>query len=241
MTDPRLPGPDLLVLWDIDLTLVDYSGIGREWYGQAMTAAHGLPISYVPMFPGRTERAITAELLEAHGIAVTEEAVQALFTELVAIADAARPSLPTAGRALPGAAALLAALAERPNVVQSLVTGNLPELAACKLEAFDLHHHLDFEVGGYGGVSADRHELVAAAMSAAAAKYGTAFEPGRVVVIGDTPHDVTAALHHGAIAVGVATGRSTPEELAESGADLVLADLSDTPVVLAALVNAVKS
>lgn len=238
MTDPRAPGPDLLVLWDIDLTLVDYSGIGRQWYSEAMTAAHGTPISYVPMFPGRTERAITAELLDAHGIEVTEEAVQALFAQLVAIADAARPHLPGLGRALPGAAALLAALAERPTVVQSLVTGNLPELAACKLEAFDLHHHLDFEVGGYGGVSADRHELVAAAMRAASAKYGTAFDPARVVVIGDTPHDVAAALHHGAIAVGVATGRSSAEELAASGAHLVLADLSDTPAVLAALVGA---
>ncbi|UVS81061.1 HAD family hydrolase [Actinokineospora sp. UTMC 2448] len=238
VTDPRVPGPDLLVLWDIDLTLVDYSGIGRDWYGQAMTAAHGLPIRHVPTFPGRTERAITAELLEAHGIAVTEETVQALFAELVAIADAARADMPTLGRALPGAAALLAALAEHPGVVQSLVTGNLPELAACKLEAFDLHHHLDFEVGGYGGVSPDRHELVKTAMQAASAKYGTDFEPGRVVVIGDTPHDVAAALHHGAIGVGVATGRSSVSELRDSGAHLVLEDLSDTPAVLAALVGA---
>lgn len=241
VTDPHAPGPDLLVLWDIDLTLVDYSGIGRQWYGEAMAAAHGMPISHVPMFPGRTERAITAELLAAHGIEATEEAVQALFAELVAIADAARPHLSGLGRALPGAAALLAALAEQPNIVQSLVTGNLPELAACKLEAFDLHHHLDFEVGGYGGVSADRHDLVDCAMRAASAKYGTAFDPGRVVVVGDTPHDVAAALHHGAIGVGVATGRSTVEELKDSGAQLVLADLSDTPVVLAALIDAASS
>ncbi|MFC5289324.1 HAD family hydrolase [Actinokineospora guangxiensis] len=241
MTDPRLPGPDLLVLWDIDLTLVDYSGIGRKWYGEAMTAAHGLPIVHVPAFPGRTERSITAELLTAHGVEVTETAVQALFTELIAIAEAARADLPELGRALPGAAALLAALAERPNVVQSLVTGNLPELAACKLEAFDLHHHLDFEVGGYGGLSADRHDLVSAAIAAAGAKYGTAFDPARVVVIGDTPHDVAAALHHGAIGVGVATGRSTVAELRESGAQLVLEDLSDTPTALAALMDAAST
>ncbi|GAA4442338.1 haloacid dehalogenase-like hydrolase [Actinokineospora soli] len=241
MTDPRVPGPDLLVLWDIDLTLVDYSGIGRDWYCRAMTAAHGQEIRYVPMFPGRTERAITSELLTAHGIEVTEDAVQALFAELIAIADAARASLPELGRELPGAADLLAELAEQPGVVQSLVTGNLPELAACKLEAFDLHHHLDFEVGGYGGVSADRHELVADAMRAAGAKYGTEFDPGRVVVIGDTPHDVEAALHHGAIAVGVATGRSSARELRDSGAHLVLEDLSDTPVVLAALVGAASA
>ncbi|MGW5049983.1 HAD family hydrolase [Actinokineospora sp. NPDC004072] len=240
VTDPRHPGPDLLVLWDIDLTLVDYSGIGRDWYGQAMSAAHGQPIRHVPTFPGRTERAIATELLEAHGIEVTEDALQALFTQLIAIADAARPDLPTLGRALPGAAALLAALAEQPGVVQSLVTGNLPELAACKLEAFDLHHHLDFEIGGYGAHSPDRHDLVAAAMKAAAEKYATSFEPGRVVVIGDTPHDIAAALHHGAIGVGVATGRSTVEELKDSGAHLVLEDLSDTPVVLAALVNAAR-
>jgi phosphoglycolate phosphatase-like HAD superfamily hydrolase len=57
------------------------------------------------------------------------------------------------------------------------------------------------------------------------------------VVIGDTPHDVDAALHHGAVAIGVATGRSSAAELREAGAHVVLTDLSDTAAVLAAVLG----
>ncbi|NUT94124.1 MAG: HAD family hydrolase, partial [Saccharothrix sp.] len=55
--------------------------------------------------------------------------------------------------------------------------------------------------------------------------------------IGDTPHDVDAALHHGALAIGVATGRSSVEELEDAGAHVVLKDLSDTEAVLSAILR----
>ncbi|MGQ0841815.1 HAD hydrolase-like protein [Actinokineospora sp.] len=233
--------PTTLVLWDIDLTLVDYSGIGRRWYGEALATVLGIELAHVPAFPGRTERSITVELLEAHGVERTEEHIQRMFAELIAIATAARHDLHTLGRPLPGATEILGVLAERPDVVQSLVTGNLPELADCKLTPFGLDRHLDFEVGGYGSLSIDRHELVSAAMAAAGAKYRTRFAPDRVVVIGDTPHDVAAALHHGAVGVGVATGRHSAAELADAGAHLVLRDLSDTAAVLDALIGCTGS
>ncbi|SER95793.1 HAD family hydrolase [Actinokineospora terrae] len=227
----------ILVLWDVDQTLVDYSGTGREWYGQALTAVAGVELAHVPAFPGRTERSITVELLEAHGVEWTEEHVERMFAELITIATAARPHLTSLGRALPGAPQVLAELAGRPEVVQSLVTGNLVELADCKLAAFDLLPHVDLEVGGYGSVSTDRHELVAAARRAAEAKYGTTFDPRSIVVIGDTPHDVAAAQHHGAVGVAVATGRHSVAELVACGADVVLTDLTDTDAVVATLLR----
>ncbi len=236
MTDrTTLAAPTTLVLWDIDLTLVDYSGTGRKWYGEALATVLGVEMAHLPVFAGRTERSITVEMLEAHGVDWTEDHVARVFAELVAIATAARPELPALGRPLPGAAEVLRELAGRADVVQSLVTGNLPELADCKLATFGLDRYVDLEVGGYGSLSADRHELVAAAVGAASAKYG--FRPERVVVVGDTPHDVAAALHHGAVGVGVATGRHTTAELAAAGAHLVLADLSDTDAVVSALVG----
>src|SRR5262249_9601987 len=143
---------------------------------------------------GRTERSLTVELLTTHGVAGDEESVQAMFTELVRLADEARPDLSTMGRALPGAAEVLAAIDGRSGVVQSLVTGNLPELAGYKLEPFGLDRYLDLEVGGYGSTSADRHDLVSDAMGLAARKYGHEFSPSSVVVIGDSPLDMAAGL-----------------------------------------------
>ncbi|CRK58550.1 Haloacid dehalogenase-like hydrolase [Alloactinosynnema sp. L-07] len=230
---------DTLVLWDIDLTLVDYSGIGKLWYGQAVNAVLGVDIEHVPLFPGRTERSLTAEILTAHGAELSEDNIQRMFAELVRLADEA--DLASLGRALPGAAAILEALANRADVVQSLVTGNLPELADRKLTPFGLHDYVDFEIGGYGSLSEHRHDLVSAAMAAAGGKHGTTFAPRSVVVIGDTPHDVEAALHHGAVGVGVATGRHTAADLTAAGAHLVLDDLSDTPAVLSGLLGCVGS
>lgn len=227
-----------LVLWDIDLTLIDARGLGHDWYRTALNAAVGLELRKAPTFPGRTERAITMELLTAHDIEPTEELIKRLHVELIGAAEREHPLLAERGHALPGSAEALAALAAEPDVVQSLVTGNLVEIARFKLETFGLDTHVDFEIGGYGTMSEHRPVLVTEAMRLATAKHGAHFPPESVVVIGDTPHDVDAALHHGAIAIGVATGRSSEEELREAGAHTVLADLRDTDALLAAVLRA---
>jgi phosphoglycolate phosphatase len=186
-----------LVLWDIDLTLVDFTGTGHAWYGEALARVTGETLRHLPNFAGRTERSITTEMLTSHGADAGDEHVERMFAELVAIADAERPRFTTLGRALAGSAEILTALAARTDVVQSLVTGNLPALAGYKLEAFDLHHHVDFEIGGYGSLSEAREDLVADAMRRAEAKHGTTFPPSSVVVIAtprwtSPPADTTA-------------------------------------------------
>ena len=215
-----------LVLWDIDQTLVDLRGVGREWYARVVPEVTGTAFAGMPPFFGRTERAITAEVLKLHGIEPDEETVRKVWAGLVAASEQAMPALAERGLVLPGAAAALTGLASAGGAVQSLVTGNLREVAWHKLAAFDLHRHLDFEIGGYGSLSEHRPDLVAHAVSLAG------FVPDAVVVIGDTPHDVEAALAHDAVAVGVATGRFSGEDLRDAGAHTVLADLSDTPAVL---------
>jgi phosphoglycolate phosphatase-like HAD superfamily hydrolase len=192
----------------------------------------------MPVFGGRTERAITMELLTAHGLDPDEETIQRLWAELVLAAEEAGPAILERGRALPGAAAALSSLAGEPGVVQSLVTGNLPEVSRHKLTPFALHTHLDYEIGGYGSLSAYRPELVPRAVELAAAKHGHAFPPESVVVIGDTPHDVEAALRHDAVSVAVATGQFSADELRDAGAHTVLADLADLGAVRTAILGA---
>jgi phosphoglycolate phosphatase len=232
------PRPHRLVLWDIDQTLVDLSGLGASWYATALLATTGTAMHTLPEFGGRTELAISADVLVSHGIEPTEEAIQALWQALIEVSEQAWPTLREGGRALPGAAAALLDLAGHGGVVQTLVTGNLPEISRHKLTAFDLHEHLDLEIGGYGSLSAHRPDLVAYAVGRAAAKHGTEFAPDAVVIVGDTPHDITAALAHGAVAVGVATGHFTAVELRDAGAHIVLSDLSDTAAVRTALLGA---
>lgn len=139
------------------------------------------------------------------------------------------------GFALPGAEEALDALAEVPGVVQSVVTGNTREIATEKLSAFGLDTHLDLEVGGYGDDATVRGELVRLARDRAQRAHGLDVPWERVVVVGDTAHDVAGAVDNGARAVGVASGGSGPDELREAGAAVVLADLCDTAAVVRAL------
>jgi phosphoglycolate phosphatase-like HAD superfamily hydrolase len=55
------------------------------------------------------------------------------------------------------------------------------------------------------------------------------------VVIGDTVHDVIAALANDARAIGVATGATSMAELQNAGAHAVLPDLSNVDAVVHAV------
>jgi phosphoglycolate phosphatase-like HAD superfamily hydrolase len=224
-----------LVLWDIDQTLINAKGMGHSWYRVALRAATGVELRHAPSYPGRTEMAISRELLTLHDLEPSDELIALLHRELIAVADREHPALASKGRALAGAAEVLEALARRADVVQSVVTGNLVEIARYKLAAYGLDPHVDFDIGGYGSVSDQRSSLVVEAIRLATEKHGHDFPVDRVVVLGDTPHDIAAALHHGAIAIGVATGSFSVAELQAAGPRAVLADLSDTEAVLAAI------
>ncbi|KEI44377.1 HAD family hydrolase [Saccharopolyspora rectivirgula] len=224
-----------LVLWDIDLTLIDARGFGTRWYRKALAEVTGKDLIRMPNTAGRTELAITTDVLNTHGLPADDDTVSAMFTALTKAVEATREELAAQGSAMPGAAQALAHLASADGIAQTPVTGNLPEVAHHKLAAFDLQEHLDFGLGGFGHLSHHRHDLIADSVRKAEARTGRQIDAGSVVVVGDTPHDVAGALRFGAVAVGVATGGHTEEELRAAGAHHVLPHLADTERVLGAL------
>jgi phosphoglycolate phosphatase-like HAD superfamily hydrolase len=124
------------------------------------------------------------------------------------------------------------------RVYQSVLTGNIRPVAEMKLAALGLRDGLDLCIGAYGDDHEDRTELVHVARRRAAGVHGrsaTAFDGTSTVVIGDTPHDMSAALSAGARVIGVATGSYSEADLVAAGAHAVLSDLTDTPAVLRAL------
>jgi phosphoglycolate phosphatase len=140
-------------------------------------------------------------------------------------------------KALPGAHAALSALAAVPGVVQSVLTGNVRQVAEAKLTPLGLSEQLDLDVGAYGNEHEIRAELVPLATSRAAAAYGGDFGGAATILVGDTPLDVAAALATGARAVAVATGQFTMGELEASGAGAVLADLTGTADLVTAVLG----
>jgi phosphoglycolate phosphatase len=224
----------LLVLWDVDHTLADTNGVGRHLYQLAFTEMFGGELPRPGSMAGRTDRAIALEVLNLAGVPEPRQRVGAFEAALAAHAPGLAGLVAERARALPGAAAALAALAGR-QVVQSLLTGNIRALAEVKLGPLGLTEHLDLAIGAYGDASEIRAELVPLARGRATLAYGGDYEGEATVLVGDTPLDIEAALVTGARAVGVATGSYSAADLADAGAHAVLADLTSTRQVLAAI------
>jgi phosphoglycolate phosphatase-like HAD superfamily hydrolase len=219
----------ILVLWDIDGTLVDTAGHGRHAFQEAFEAVMGRSPEPVE-FAGRTDHQIALAMLNKE-----REALPRLLEQLAAALEARKEMMSRDGHAYPGVPETLAALHGREDVVQSLLTGNIEANAVLKVGAFGLERWLDFEVGAYGSdPHEERSELVAVARERVRAKYG---EPARAVLVGDTPHDVRAAHEAGARAVAVATGFSAVEALRASRPDVLLDDLRDTAAAVEAIVG----
>jgi phosphoglycolate phosphatase-like HAD superfamily hydrolase len=224
-----------LVLWDIDHTLIETRGVGGEIYAEAFQAVTGHPLDEMPALSGRTEPVIFREALKAHGIA-DSEGLYSRFADEQARGYAARADeLRRRGRALPGAAEALRALANRPDVIQSVLTGNTRPAAEIKLRAFGLDRDLDLDVAAYGTDDDDRPNLVKVARQRAEVAHGVPFDAASTVLIGDTPNDVAAARDGGARIVAVATGSDSAEDLASAGADTVFEDLTQTDDLLTAI------
>ena len=221
---------ELLVLWDVDYTLVAADGLGTRFYEVVFREMFGRELTAVAPKAGRTDRAIVSDTLALAGVPVS--AVDRFLGALsrLAVADA----VPGPVRPLAGAAAAISALAAA-GIRQSVLTGNIKPVAALKLERAGLRDHLDLDAGAYGDVHEIRAELVTAARAAATRVYGLDFPGSRTVLVGDTPLDVEAALATGARAVAVATGSYPAADLAAAGADVVLPDLTDAGAVLAAV------
>ena len=223
----------LLVLWDIDHTLIETRGVGSQVYAEAFAKVTGHPLEKMPELAGRTEPVIFREALKVNGVEPDEDLYDQFAAEQARGYAAHLDELRARGRALPGAAEALRALSERNDVLQSVLTGNTRPSAEIKLRAFDLDRYLDFDIGAYGTDDDTRAKLVDVARQRAEKTHGFSFDDGATILIGDTPNDVAAAQASGARIIAVATGKDSAAALAEAGAPTVLTDLTDTPAVFA--------
>jgi phosphoglycolate phosphatase len=228
-----------LVLFDIDGTLLTARGAPRRAFTRAMLNVYGTtgPID-AHRFDGKTDPQIARELLELAGLEVP--AIRAGYERLWRCylreleVEFAAPEHSTI--VLPGVYELLDTLEQRrDDVVLGLLTGNIDGGARLKLASARIT--TPFPVGAFGSDHERRDALPAVAVARAHSATGRAFAGQDVVVIGDTPDDVTCGRTLGVRAVGVATGRYDAAALGDAGAHVVLASLADTDAVLRALLD----
>jgi phosphoglycolate phosphatase len=223
-----------LFLFDIDGTLLLTGRAGEHALRLALRDRFGVEDDLASIsFAGSTDGAIARQMFESHGIPVTPENVADLFDGYIHHLALELPR--REGRVLPGIVGLLDELHGRPDCVLALLTGNLARGAELKLSHYGVWDY--FEFGAFADDHADRNRLGPVAHARAAEKHGIWFDGREVYVIGDTPRDIDCARAAGFVAVAIATGSYTKEELAGHRPDFLFEDLSDTPAVLAVLLG----
>lgn len=228
-----------LVLFDIDGTLLTTDGAPRRAFHRAMLEVYGTagPIN-AHRFDGKTDPQIARELLTRAGLPdeAVDNGLPALWSSYLRElgVELARPTHATT--VLPGVFDLLDRLERtRADVLLGLLTGNIREGAALKLGSAQIR--TAFRIGAFGCDAERRDALPAIAVDRARALTGHTFTRDHVVIIGDTPSDVTCGAALGARAIGVATGRHDAPELQAAGAAAVFADLSETDLVVATIMS----
>ncbi|MEU3305553.1 haloacid dehalogenase-like hydrolase [Nocardiopsis sp. NPDC006832] len=232
-----------LVLWNIDLTLLDVGQVMRVAYAEAFEKVTGEPLVYLTSAAGRTDSEMFFEFCARNYVdfeADTEtlaDFLAALETSFASRGD----QLLAKGRALPGASASLAAVASMPDTVQTVVSGSTRANATAKLVAFGLDTYLNLAVGGFGSVNYPKASLIQSIRLHASGEGGRAYTEEETVFIAGSVPDVRAALIGGATPIGVLSDSSTEGQLRDAGAQIILPDLSDPRAVMTAVHQATTS
>ncbi len=218
-----------LLLFDVDNTLLWSGGAGGKAMGLAFRDLFGIDDAFGRVeFSGRTDRYILTTALRQHGIDGNFDEHQARFLERY-YTHLPQTLRERQGKLMPGFPALLDDLSGRPDIRLGLATGNFSRAAQLKLAHYGIDGY--FRGGGFGEESEDRAVIVRRVIE----RLGEGLPSAEAVVIGDTPHDISSAKANGAVAVGVATGGHSVEQLKESGADFVFQDFSDWRSAVATL------
>jgi phosphoglycolate phosphatase-like HAD superfamily hydrolase len=231
--------PSTLVLFDIDGTILLTAGAGRRAITAALADEVRMEEAFDRVrFDGKTDPQIVRELLTVAGHSGAEDAafVDTLCRRYVGLLAEELRHPRSATTVMPGIAELLDALEAKQEVILGLLTGNMVEGAGLKLSAAGILPDR-FQLGAYGSDSAHRPDLPGIAAQRAAAHFGREPRGREVVIIGDTPADVTCGRAIEARAIGVATGAYAVADLEAAGAHAAFADLSDTARVLEAILG----
>ena len=219
----------MLVLWDIDGTLLSSEGTGARGIEIAGRELFGAEFSLSGIeLGGRLDPLILRDVFAMIGVEDSEAHhanYRARYHDILKEILAGDHPV----QALVGAVELLDRLAQVPGVTQALVTGNYEETARLKLEAAGIDPER-FAFGVYGDEGAVRHDLPPLALSRYREQVGS--EPSVVVLLGDTEHDITSGQAAGCRVLAVCTGSHDKQRLLDAGADLVLDDLSEVDAVL---------
>jgi phosphoglycolate phosphatase-like HAD superfamily hydrolase len=224
---------DRLVIFDVDGTLCNTTGVDDGCFRAAASALLGIPaqLSTWQDAPHITDLGIVEWLWTRHlGRLPTPQEIDAFGAQFEAALRGELQRAPERFAAILGASQLLARL-EREERRFAFATGGWGKTARLKLQAAGLPVA---PLLGSSDDSRDRLEIFSLAATRAATLWGT--PPGQVVLVGDGTWDVRVAARLGWPFVGVGRG-DRAARLRDEGANLVIPDFADCDGTLAAILE----
>ncbi len=129
-------------------------------------------------------------------------------------------------RVMPGIIELLEQLEKSTEVVAGLLTGNFKDATLLKLRVAGLDR-FGFPVSAFAEDGTTRDDLVDAAIKHFAQSKGETISPSQIIIVGDTPRDISTARATGCKVLAVATGSYSLEQLRAEHPDVLVKDLLD--------------
>jgi HAD superfamily hydrolase (TIGR01549 family) len=216
--------PQILVLFDIDGTLVDCGKAAGKAFSAAFQEAFGVacPIFKAEEVSGLTDTAILMEVVRR--LKIDPDDLEQLRDRAFQIyaQNLERELKYNPARALPGAGPAVEAIKGIESCAVGLLTGSTEATARVKLETAGISFD-QFVCGAYS----EDGELREALPPAARRRFADLFkqQPQKTILIGDTPRDIQAASATGCDFIGVATGPYGRDVLEGAGARVVLSRL----------------
>jgi phosphoglycolate phosphatase-like HAD superfamily hydrolase len=214
----------VVVLFDVDETLVHTGGSGARSWKAAFEKLYGIPADIGEhSSAGETDPQVARATFRG---VLSRDPSQDELGKLYAqyLLHLAEDILTSEGyRVLAGVEQILVRLGEA-GVMVGLVSGAMEGAARTKLIPANLNRFFVF--GAYGSDSPDRAELTKLAIDKATRLHDQ-LTSAQVYVVGDTPHDMEATTAAGAMPIGVASGHYSTDELGAAGGVHVLGSLED--------------
>ncbi len=202
-----------LLLFDIDGTLLDTGGAGGASLLDAAEEIFGVARHELPPLDlaGATDGGVLRRLFGQVGHAYESAAITAYLSCYLGHLHRRLHDESFIGETLPGIGSLLTLLESAGGADIGLLTGNVRRGAEMKLARFDLGSR--FVDGAFGDDAEDRNLLGPVAMQRMTAATGRSYTVADVIVIGDTPKDISCAHAIGARCLAVGTGHFQADAL----------------------------
>ncbi len=213
---------NILLIWDIDGTLINCKGVGRKAMNAAFERIYGVKSGFDRVsMAGRLDECIVKDAMEQHNVQNRDmdNFYNTYASTLLEQMEIHKPYVHE------GVIEVLEETARSGRVINAVGTGNCKVGADMKLEFTGLNHFM--KLGGYGSDHTLRAELIRDVIGKSESMLGRALDPDQIFVVGDTPRDVRAGKDNGVKTIALLTGGYTREELEMYGPDFVLTSLQD--------------